>query len=292
MSAAEGRRPPLENALALALAPVQRNGYRYTPAEGVPWLAGSPAVRRAIGPHVLLSHHDRARAVEVARDDARVAFAGRNGYRTVMGTEGVAAGEWYFEVAWAAEAAPAPAHLRFGVALMGGDVLGPVGMDAFGFAWCDSGDTYHAGQRRKWAEPFRPGDVLGCLVRLGAADPRTEARTLIAAAPPRRTVQYYGVYLEERLPAAVPALILAGSEILFFRNGEPQGVAFRGLPAGVYYPALSPYPGSAVRANFGPRFAHAPAAPARAWSQILPTNRAASNLADLREALLPQSIKK
>lgn len=50
-----------------------------------------------------------------------------------------------------------------------------------------------------------------------------------------------------------------GSVISFFRNGVCQGVAFKDLPGGRYYPAASMYtlpnqPNCTVRFNYGPDF--------------------------------------
>ncbi|CAK9183472.1 unnamed protein product [Ilex paraguariensis] len=54
-------------------------------------------------------------------------------------------------------------------------------------------------------------------------------------------------------------LLLAGSEISFFKNGICQGVAFKDLYGGRYYPAASMYtlpnqPNCLVKFNFGPDF--------------------------------------
>ena len=51
----------------------------------------------------------------------------------------------------------------------------------------------------------------------------------------------------------------AGSEISFFKNGVCQGVAFKDLYGGRYYPAASMYtlphqPNCVVKFNFGPDF--------------------------------------
>ncbi|KAJ8598587.1 hypothetical protein CTAYLR_001722 [Chrysophaeum taylorii] len=43
-------------------------------------------------------------------------------------------------------------------------------------------------------------------------------------------------------------------EIGFYKNGETQGVAFRSVPAGTYYPAVSLYGNAQITANFGPTF--------------------------------------
>lgn len=48
--------------------------------------------------------------------------------------------------------------------------------------------------------------------------------------------------------------VLPGSKVLFFKNGKCEGVAFKDIYAGCYYPAIAPYKGVTVSANFGPKF--------------------------------------
>ena len=62
-------------------------------------------------------------------------------------------------------------------------------------------------------------------------------------------------------------LLIAGSEISFFKNGVCQGIAFTGIYAGEYFPAASMYTlpspekKCSVRFNFGPNFQF----PVRDW---------------------------
>lgn len=51
---------------------------------------------------------------------------------------------------------------------------------------------------------------------------------------------------------------LKGSQIIFFKNGVCQGVAFTDVNGGAYYPALSLHKSSTVSVNFGPNFKFAP----------------------------------
>ncbi|OAJ37247.1 hypothetical protein BDEG_21292 [Batrachochytrium dendrobatidis JEL423] len=53
-----------------------------------------------------------------------------------------------------------------------------------------------------------------------------------------------------------PLEVIPGTEIQFFKNGVPLGVAFKNLYQGKYHPAVSLYGGALVRVNFGPNFAH------------------------------------
>lgn len=47
---------------------------------------------------------------------------------------------------------------------------------------------------------------------------------------------------------------LKGSKILFFKNGECQGVAFENIYGGGYYPTVSIHKSATVSVNFGPNF--------------------------------------
>lgn len=51
---------------------------------------------------------------------------------------------------------------------------------------------------------------------------------------------------------------LAGSQIIFFKNGVCQGVAFNEIFGGPYHPALSLHKSSTVSVNFGPNFKYPP----------------------------------
>ncbi len=71
------------------------------------------------------------------------------------------------------------------------------------------------------------------------------------------------------VPAAqfIPAYCFAmvqGSMVAFSLNGQSQGAAFKDIPEGTYYPAVSLYTlpeqteGVTVAFNFGPEFAYPP----------------------------------
>lgn len=47
---------------------------------------------------------------------------------------------------------------------------------------------------------------------------------------------------------------VAGSKIIFFKNGKSQGVAFENINGGAYYPAISIYKNATISVNFGPSF--------------------------------------
>uniref|UniRef100_A0A2N9JAX1 SPRY domain-containing protein n=1 Tax=Fagus sylvatica TaxID=28930 RepID=A0A2N9JAX1_FAGSY len=63
----------------------------------------------------------------------------------------------------------------------------------------------------------------------------------------------------EKMNVDCTVTLLSGSEISFFKNGVCQGVAFKDLYGGRYYPAASMYtlpnqPNCVVKFNFGPDF--------------------------------------
>lgn len=51
---------------------------------------------------------------------------------------------------------------------------------------------------------------------------------------------------------------LAGSKIVFYKNGNKIGTAFEDIYNGVYYPAAGLYKNISITFNFGPNFAHPP----------------------------------
>lgn len=65
------------------------------------------------------------------------------------------------------------------------------------------------------------------------------------------------LYYEDKdlMPEALKNLkSVPGSKILFFKNGESQGLAFENINGGAYYPAISIYKNATVSVNFGPSF--------------------------------------
>lgn len=44
------------------------------------------------------------------------------------------------------------------------------------------------------------------------------------------------------------------SQIIYFKNGKSQGVAFENINGGAYYPAISIFKNATVSVNFGPSF--------------------------------------
>ncbi len=120
------------------------------------------------------------------------------------------------------------AHLRepqVGWATAEGNYDANVGYDRFSFGYRDvDGSVVHNSRVMHCGlAPWTTGDVIGCL--LWQPDPETPG------------------------------------QILFFKNGLPQGVAFANVPTAVYFPAVSLHGGATASVNLGPRFAHSPQLP-------------------------------
>ncbi|PQP98988.1 protein TRAUCO [Prunus yedoensis var. nudiflora] len=122
-------------------------------------------------------------------------------------------------------------HTRLGWSTEKGDLQAPVGYDGNSFGYRDiDGSKVHKALREKYGEEgykevWYKGQRYAC-----APDTKED--------PPK---------------------VVPGSEISFFKNGVCQGVAFKDLYGGRYYPAASMYtlphqPNCLVKFNFGPEF--------------------------------------
>ncbi|KAG2304941.1 hypothetical protein Bca4012_063911 [Brassica carinata] len=199
---------------------------------------------------IRLSKVYKAEKVEVSED--RLTAGSSKGYRMVRATRGVVQGAWYFEVK--VVSLGETGHTRLGWSTDKGDLQAPVGYDGNSFGFRDiDGCKIHKALREKYAEEgYKEGDVIGFYINL----PDGEA---FAPKPPR-----YVWYKGQRYVCAPdtkeePPKVVPGSEISFFKNGVCQGVAFKDLFGGRYYPAASMYtlpdqPNCVVKFNFGPDF--------------------------------------
>ena len=150
--------------------------------------------------------------------------------------------------------------------------------DKWSYAYCDmSGSRVHQSERvDDYGESFGPGDVIGCAIYLlpptipqavggealdsaaksdgsggaGGVDGADGADSVDGGADIESAT--VASHHHGEVPPEVFADLPAESHIRFYRNGVDQGVAYRGIPARAYYPAVSVYMGGRVRANFGP----------------------------------------
>ncbi|KAM2508110.1 hypothetical protein FF1_030286 [Malus domestica] len=199
---------------------------------------------------ICLSKVYKAEKVEVSED--RMSAGSAKGYRMVRATRGVAEGAWYFEIK--VVNLGESGHTRLGWSTEKGDLQAPVGYDGNSFGYRDiDGSKVHKALREKYGEEgYKEGDVIGFYINLpdgGSYAPK-----------PPHLVWYKG----QRYACAPdakedPPKVVPGSEISFFKNGVCQGVAFKDLYGGRYYPAASMYtlphqPNCVVKFNFGPDF--------------------------------------
>nr|ACE95183.1 TRAUCO [Pinus radiata] len=189
---------------------------------------------------ICLSKIHKAKKIELSKD--RLIAASTKGYRTVRATRGVVEGAWYFEinVVYLGKTG----HTRLGWSTEKGDVDAPVGYDGNSYAYRDvDGNKVHKAISEPYGDgPYVEGDVIGFYINLPNGS------------------EYEG-QLHDHHSNAVDAApeVVHGSEISFFINGICQGVAFKDINGGRYYPAASFYtlpnqPNCQVQFNFGPEF--------------------------------------
>lgn len=202
------------------------------------------------GMSVCLSKAYKAEKVELSED--RMCAGSIKGYRMVRATRGVMEGAWYFEIK--VVKLGETGHTRLGWSTEKGDLQAPVGYDVNSFGYRDiDGCKIHKALREKYGEEgYTEGDVIGFYINLPEG-------SLYAPKPPH--LVWYKGHRYVCAPDAKedPPKIVPGSEISFFKNGVCQGVAFKDLYGGRYYPAASMYtlpnqPNCTVKFNFGPDF--------------------------------------
>ncbi|OMO70097.1 SPla/RYanodine receptor SPRY [Corchorus olitorius] len=199
---------------------------------------------------ICLSKVYKAEKVEVSED--RLSAGSTKGYRMVRATRGVVEGAWYFEIK--VVKLGETGHTRLGWSTEKGDLQAPVGYDGNSFGYRDiDGSKVHKALREKYGEEgYKEGDVIGFYINL------PEGGSFAPKAP--HLVCYKGQrYARGADAKEEPPKVVPDSEISFFKNGVCQGVAFKDLYGGRYYPAASMYtlpnqPNCVVKFNFGPDF--------------------------------------
>lgn len=199
---------------------------------------------------ICLSKVYKAEKVELSED--RLTAGSTKGYRMVRATRGVVEGAWYYEIK--VVALGETGHTRLGWSTEKGDLQAPVGYDGNSFGYRDiDGSKVHKALREKYGEEgYKEGDVIGFYINLPEGGQY--------APKPPHFVWYKGQrYVCAPDSKEDPPKVVPGSEISFFKNGVCQGVAFKDLYGGRYYPAASMYslpnqPNCVVKFNFGPDF--------------------------------------
>jgi Set1/Ash2 histone methyltransferase complex subunit ASH2 len=233
---------------------------------------------------VRLSTVDRAPGLTTLEDSLTV--HGFKGYRMVRATHGVCEGDWYFEatVLPAEVVGRTPSAVRLGWSTRRADVETPVASDENGYGVRDiNGHFIHEARLMAYGEPFGAGDVVGCRIVL-PAPVSDETRAKIAAADKDWLYFRFVSYLQGKPPSNAGERV-DGAYVEFFKNGASQGIpqyfckdegarkareASTGMAAGMYFPSVALFKNAAVRANFGPDFAHAPPAGSRPFCECAP----------------------
>ncbi|OXB62742.1 hypothetical protein ASZ78_010809 [Callipepla squamata] len=252
--------------------PFNKDGYRYILAEPDPhapdpekleldcW-AGKPIpgdlYRACLYERVLLALHDRAPQLKISDD--RLTVVGEKGYSMVRASHGVRKGAWYFEISM--DEMPPDTAARLGWSQPLGNLQAPLGYDKFSYSWrSKKGTKFHQSIGKHYSSGYGQGDVLGFYISL-PEDTET-AKSLPDTYKDKALIKFKSyLYFEEKdfVDKAEKSLKQApGSQIIFFKNGASQGVAFKDIFEGVYFPAISLYKGCTVSINFGPYFKYPP----------------------------------
>ncbi|KAJ2624927.1 transcription factor, contains a PHD finger motif [Coemansia sp. RSA 1358] len=223
-----------------------------------------------------MSREDTHAAVQYVIESDRLTVWNDKGYRMAKASHGVETGAWYFETEIMDPVRP-EFNLRIGWSQISGELQAPCGYDVFSYSMRAKPSTrFHAAIGSPYGEEYGPGDTLGVLIYMPPLD-GDEKQDLADRKlhPGERYRQFtYSRPESQRPPHAnselPPLPVLAGSELVYFKNGKCLGPAFQKLYLGKYYPAVSAYMGGKVKVNLGPNFKYPPPATWHENTQIRP----------------------
>ena len=163
--------------------------------------------------------------------------------------------------------------VRLGWSIERGDPEATVGYDKWGYGMRDlDGSKFHESRGKSYGPAFRAGDLMGAYIylppkpddepepRIPEGDPNKESPDIVFENEELWCIRVLPDVSYNLPTSAVIPVPRKGSFIMFFRNGEPLGIAFRDIYSGTYYPSVSPYK-TKVKANFGPEFEYKPKLP-------------------------------
>ncbi|KAJ2907973.1 transcription factor, contains a PHD finger motif, partial [Coemansia aciculifera] len=222
-----------------------------------------PDIDNPQGPAHMSREETHAAAQFVIESD-RLTVWNDKGYRMAKASHGVETGAWYFEVDVLDPVRP-EYNLRVGWSQISGELQAPCGFDVFSYSVRAKPSTrFHAAIGSPYGEEYAPGDTLGVLIYLPALDD-DEKQDLADRKwrPGERYRQFTYSRPESQRPYNAdnelpPMPVLAGSELVYFKNGKCLGPAFQKLYLGKYYPAISSYMGGKAKINLGPNFKYPP----------------------------------
>jgi Set1/Ash2 histone methyltransferase complex subunit ASH2 len=210
----------------------------------------------------------KAKAIKLY--DSDLIANGEKGYRSVLGTQGVTEGTFYYEVTIlnsSSESLNIPvntlpascpmfepliashnsfclekhdsvsigitsAHMRIGFATSNLDLETPVGTDLNSYSYRDlDGSVFHDGYRKAYSCSYGINDIIGCLIKLQPQKPKIKGKE-------------DSKFIESE-----------GSEIHYFKNGEYLGKAFENIYEGCYFPAVALYQYARVEINITKKLA-------------------------------------
>lgn len=211
------------------------------------------------------SSHLKGKAIKL--NENKLIASGDKGYRTVLGTQGVAEGTFYYELTIlnpSSEELEIPENSippsapilepllttantlclqthntssinmdkgasRVGFATNQAELEMCVGADKYGFGFRSiDGCVFHEGFRKEFSSGYEIGSIISCLIHLPPQRPRIKG------------VTDSGLVVSE------------GSEIHFFKNGRHLGCAFKDFYEGCYFPAVALYEYSRAEINLSP----------------------------------------
>ncbi|KAJ7305142.1 hypothetical protein JRQ81_011024 [Phrynocephalus forsythii] len=232
--------------------PFNKDGYRYILAEPDPHAPDPEKLELDCWAGKPIPGDLYRASPQLKISDDRLTVIGEKGYSMVRASHGVRKGAWYFEIS--VDEMPPETAARLGWSQ-------PLGYDKFSYSWrSKKGTKFHQSVGKHYSSGYGQGDVLGFYISL-PEDTET-AKSLPDTYKDKALIKFKSyLYFEEKdfVDKAEKSLKQApGSEVIFYKNGASQGVAYKDVFEGVYFPAVSLYKGCTVSINFGPYFKYPP----------------------------------
>eukprot|EP00792_Barthelona_sp_PAP020_P004869 TRINITY_DN2387_c0_g1_i1.p1 TRINITY_DN2387_c0_g1~~TRINITY_DN2387_c0_g1_i1.p1 ORF type:complete len:291 (-),score=78.51 TRINITY_DN2387_c0_g1_i1:1-873(-) len=224
--------------------------------------------------HVSWSPVDRPPSIRLNEPPGDLTIAAGQpdiGYTMVLGTHGVKEGSFYYEI----KKLNSNGHIRVGISTRLGDIYAYPGYDSESFGMRDKdGVIFSSSKGFVYGKSFDKGDVIGILVRISKNRPAHSKSIKHLRTPlyqhtrEQRTLSFETLEHWKGDPniAVYPVsekmdLQQYWSELIFFKNGECQNLAFGNFPIkrdNLWFPAVGIYRDAVIQANFGPDFEYPP----------------------------------